>query len=142
MLSALATVAAAFLGGGLVSGIVSWRKDSRDARRDQVDYGAAWREEARAAVVEVAELRAEVNALRRENEDQRTHSRAQDLAIKQLQDRDAAREATEHHLLQWVALLHTGIENGEIPPMPEVPGPIASILARLHLRPPDEQETS
>lgn len=113
--------------GVLLNNRLAERKDGREADKDAVDLVALWRKEAAAAVTDLASMRSEAGKLREE------------IAILR-QDRDADRilinelRNSEDDLINWVDYLHTGIENGTIPPLGKVPGRIQTILGRLLLR--------
>lgn len=104
---ALTALIGLLTGGGLATGWVAIRKDRREEPIDVVRAVTAWRSEAAASAEQARLARAEMEDLRR---------------------RVGLLEDNEHTLVRWVVRLHTGIEDGSIPPIPAIPAVIADLL--------------
>lgn len=135
--------------GTLVSGLGLWWKnrrdarlaevkDGRDARRDDVEVFADWMSAAKDSAKEAADARREAAAVRAEIASMRLDVDALLDRVSTLEDevraleveRDAAL-SEQGHLVGYMTAVLAGIEAGTIPPLPQMPTKVASILSRM-----------
>ena len=117
-------VMAVLVGGGLVTGVVAWRKDRRQAPKDEAETFTAWQAASRASAEEASAAR----------EAARKAQNSADQALRELaalRREVADLRHSEGQLLGWIASLHAGIEAGTIPPLPVIPAWLVEAISRV-----------